>query len=74
MVQWLRFQAPSAGSPGSITGRGTRSHMLQLRVNNAQQRPGAAKQIKKKKRMDSTGRFQKEYCIGMSFPSLFMYQ
>ena len=45
MVQWLRLQAPNAGSPGSITGHGTRPHMLQLRVHNARQRPGAAKQI-----------------------------
>ena len=32
VVQWLRLSAPSAGGPGSICGRGTRSHMLQLRV------------------------------------------
>ena len=35
-VQWLRLHAPSAGSPGSIPGQGTRSHKPQLR-------PGAAK-------------------------------
>ena len=29
VVQWLRF---NAGDPGSIPGRGTRSHVLQLRV------------------------------------------
>ena len=32
VVQWLRLHTPSAGSLGSITGQGTRSHMPQLRV------------------------------------------
>ena len=32
VVQWLRLHTPSAGGPGSIPGRGTRSHMPQLRV------------------------------------------
>ena len=32
MVQCLRLHAPSAGSPGVNPGRGTRSHMPQLRV------------------------------------------
>ena len=32
MVQWLRLHAPNAGSPGSISGQGTRSHVLQPRV------------------------------------------
>ena len=27
MVQWVRLHAPNAGGPGSIPGRGTRSHM-----------------------------------------------
>ena len=27
VVQWLRLHAPNAGSPGSIPGQGTRSHM-----------------------------------------------
>ena len=40
-VQWLRLRAPNAGGPGFIPGRGTRSHMLQLR-------PSAAKKKKKK--------------------------
>ena len=31
-MQWLRLYAPSAGDLGSILGRGTRSHMLQIRV------------------------------------------
>ena len=31
VVQWLWLHAPNAGDPGSITGQGTRSHMLQLR-------------------------------------------
>ena len=33
VVQWLRRSAPSAGVLGSISGQGTRSHMLQLRVH-----------------------------------------
>ena len=28
MVQWLRFHTLNAGVPGSIPGRGTRSHTL----------------------------------------------
>ena len=32
MDQGIRLQAPNAGDPGSITGQGTWSHMLQLRV------------------------------------------
>ncbi|TEA32830.1 hypothetical protein DBR06_SOUSAS4210155 [Sousa chinensis] len=32
VVQWVRLRDPSAGAPGLIPGRGTRSHMLQLRV------------------------------------------
>ncbi|TEA42643.1 hypothetical protein DBR06_SOUSAS1610145, partial [Sousa chinensis] len=27
VVQWVRLRAPNAGGPGSIPGRGTRSHM-----------------------------------------------
>ena len=45
MVQWLRLQAPSTGGPGLIPGRGTRSHVSQLRVCMLQLRPGAAKWI-----------------------------
>ena len=33
VVQWKRFHAPKAGSPGSNLGQGTRSHMLQLTVH-----------------------------------------
>ena len=36
VAQWLRLHAPNAEGPGSIPGKETRSHMLQLR-------PGAAK-------------------------------
>ena len=36
VVQWLRLSAPNAGSPGSIPGQGTRSHMPQLRVHMPQ--------------------------------------
>ena len=32
MAQWLRLWAPNAGGLGLISGQGTRSHMLQLRV------------------------------------------
>ena len=57
-VQWVRLHAPNAGGPGLIPGRGTMSHMPQLRSLNAttkrsyvlqrrsrvpQLRPGAAK-------------------------------
>ena len=31
VVQRLRCHIPNAGGPGSISGQGTRSHMLQLR-------------------------------------------
>ncbi|TEA30491.1 hypothetical protein DBR06_SOUSAS12410037, partial [Sousa chinensis] len=27
VVQWVRLRAPNAGGPGSMPGRGTRSHM-----------------------------------------------
>ena len=32
VVQWLRLHVPNAEAWGSITGQGTRSHVLQLRV------------------------------------------
>ena len=32
-VPWLRLHIPNAGGLGSIPGRGTRFHMLQLRVH-----------------------------------------
>ena len=35
VVQWLRLHVPNTGGPGSTSGQGIRSHMLQLR-------PGAA--------------------------------
>ena len=35
VVQWLKLQAPNAGSPGSIPGQGTTSHMPQLRPDTA---------------------------------------
>ena len=47
VVQWLRLHAPSAGGLGSIHGRGTRSHMPQLRVQTPKLRPGSAKCINK---------------------------
>ena len=31
-IQWLRLHAPGAEGPGSISGRGIGSHMLQLKV------------------------------------------
>ena len=36
VVQWLRLHAPKAGGPGSISGQGTGSHKLQLRVHKPQ--------------------------------------
>ena len=30
--QWLRLHTPNVGGLGSIPGKGTRSHMLQIRV------------------------------------------
>ena len=36
VVQWLRLHDPNAGGWGSIHCRGTRSHMLQLRVHMPQ--------------------------------------
>ena len=44
MVQWLRLCVPSAGGLGSILGRGTRSHMPQLR-------PSAAKKTNNQSRI-----------------------
>ena len=35
VVQWLRFHAPKAEGPGSISGQGTRSHKLQVWSHNA---------------------------------------
>ena len=39
VVQWLRLCPLNAGGLGAIPGEGTRSHMLQLRVNMPQLRP-----------------------------------
>ena len=35
VVQWLRLCTPNAGSPGSIPGQGTGSHVPQLRPRAA---------------------------------------
>ena len=35
VAQWLRLCASNAGGPGSISGQGTRSYMLQLRPSTA---------------------------------------
>ena len=40
VVKWLRLPTPSAGSPGSIPGIGTRSHMPKGRM------PHTTKKIK----------------------------
>ena len=37
VVQWLRLQSLNAGDLGSIPGQGTRSHMLQLRLEQPNQ-------------------------------------
>ena len=43
VVQCLSLCAPSAGSPGSIPGQETRSHMPQLRIHTWQRKiPHAA--------------------------------
>ena len=43
VIQWLRLGAPKAGSPSSILGWRTRSHMPQLRVHMPQMKvPHAA--------------------------------
>ena len=45
VVQWLRLCTPNAGDPGSIPGQGTRSHMLQLKMEDptwSQSQPGTA--------------------------------
>ena len=47
VVQWLRLHIPNAGL-GSIPGRGTRSHKLQIR-------PGAAKKYNKSNIFFKTG-------------------
>ena len=44
----VRLHAPNAGSLGLISGQGTRSHMLQLRVHMLQQKLQPSK-LKKKK-------------------------
>ena len=36
VIQWLRLCTPNAGGTGLITGQGTRSHKLQLRVHTPQ--------------------------------------
>ncbi|TEA30144.1 hypothetical protein DBR06_SOUSAS4810005, partial [Sousa chinensis] len=46
VVQWLRLHAPNAGGPGLIPGRGTRSHILQLRLRMPQLKiPHAATKV-----------------------------
>ena len=35
VAQWLRLQAPSSGSPGSIPGQATGSRMPQLKIPDA---------------------------------------
>ena len=42
-IQGPESHASNAGGLGSISGQGTRSHMLQLRVHTPQPRPSAAK-------------------------------
>ena len=38
LVQWIRLSTPNAGDASSISGRGTRSHMLQLESPRRRQR------------------------------------
>ena len=55
LAQWLRLHVPNAGDLGSISGRGTRSHMPQLRVHMLQLKIQSAatktNQINKQKRL-----------------------
>ena len=37
VVQWLRLRAPNAGGLGSIPGKESRSHILQLRPRAAEE-------------------------------------
>ena len=61
VLQWLRLHAPNAGGPGSIPHRGTRSHMLQLKIPRAATKPQCS-QIDKyfsKKRENWDARYQR---------------
>ena len=58
-VQWLRLQAPNAGSPRLIPGQGTRSHVPQLRVHMLRLSPNTAKQIYKKASIETERNFNK---------------
>ena len=57
VVQWLRLQAPNAGALGSMPGRGTRSHMLQLKISHTAAKKKilrAAAELKNKQRKTNT--------------------
>ena len=75
MVQWLRLHAPSAGGLGSIPDRGTRSHMLQLKILHTSTKNGCS-QINKSlfietcikscmKRVASPGLMHDTGCLGL---------
>ena len=79
MVQWLRLHIPNAGGPGLIPGRGTRSHMPQLRVCMLQRRskiPCAATKTrpskKKKKRVSKNKYLKREKLLEIKHLSVNM--
>ena len=59
MVQWLRLFAPNAGGLGSIPGKGTRSHMTQLRSHMPKLRRSSAKKEKVLKTKEKARVFSK---------------
>ena len=59
LVQWLRFLVSNAGGLGSIPGRGTRSHMPQLRVHMPQLKD---KEKKKEKQIPHAKTKDLTYC------------
>ena len=54
VVQWLRLCPPNARGLGAIPGEGTRSHILQLRVNMPKLRPSLP-QLKVKEESEKVG-------------------
>ena len=69
VFQWLRLQAPSAGSQGSIPGQGTRFHMSLLRVYVSQLKiPRAATKIWHSQRNKQIHIFFKKYISSHGTP------
>ena len=55
VVQWLRLHTPNEGDLGSIPGRGTRSHIPQLKIPRAATKTQSS-QINKQSYMDQWNR------------------